>query len=470
MDPIIEQLRVQQEELVAESNTIIAAADAEKRDLTDEELSKVKANKSEFERMKAHIEARESVAAQADELSQPQGRITDPDSALRAEADGDDGVPSRPQGRAEQARQQDRPAAPARPRASGAHVVGDRSRLSGTFGFRAMGDYFMAVKNAGISRNANMDGRLMAAVTSSGNESSGSDGGFAVPPDYRAQIMERVFGEDSLVSRTDRQNIGGNSLTFPADMTTPWGTDGVQAYWTGEGDSITQSRPKLEEVTVRAHKLAALVYMTDELLEDATAMGSFIGRKAGEKIDFKLANAIAWGSGVGSPLGFMNAPCLVTQTEESSQTADTIVAGNVSKMLRRLPMQSRRNAIWLIHPEAESQLDVMTIGDKPVYIPPGGLRDAPFGILLGRPVIPHQVCKQLGDLGDIILADLTQYLSVMKSGGLRSETSIHVAFDTDHTAFRFIFRIGGQPWWSAPIAALNGTFTQSPFVTLEART
>jgi len=57
-----------------------------------------------------------------------------------------------------------------------------------------------------------------------------------------------------------------------------------------------------------------------------------------------------------------------------------------------------------------------------------------------------------------------------KSGGLRSETSIHVAFDTDHTAFRFIFRIGGQPWWSAPIAALNGTFTQSPFVTLEART
>jgi hypothetical protein len=67
---------------------------------------------------------------------------------------------------------------------------------------------------------------------------------------------------------------------------------------------------------------------------------------------------------------------------------------------------SRRTAVWLIHPDAEVQLPLMTLGQQPVYMPPGGLRDNPFGTLLGRPVIPHQVCETVGDLGDIMLVDL----------------------------------------------------------------
>jgi HK97 family phage major capsid protein len=138
-------------------------------------------------------------------------------------------------------------------------------------------------------------------------------------------------------------------------------------------------------------------------------------------------------------------------------------------MASRLPVQSRVNAVWLIHPDAEPQLPLMTIGDQPVYMPPGGLRDTPFGRLLGRPVIPHQVCQTVGDLGDIMLVDLSQYLTAVKAGGLRSQTSIHLWFDQGITAFRFDLRIAGQPWWSELTTANNGTFTQSPFVTLAAR-
>jgi hypothetical protein len=52
---------------------------------------------------------------------------------------------------------------------------------------------------------------------------------------------------------------------------------------------------------------------------------------------------------------------------------------------------------------------------------------------------------------------------------MRAEASIHVHFDQDATAFRFVIRVGGQPWWSRPSAALNGSLAQSPFVTLAAR-
>jgi hypothetical protein len=34
-----------------------------------------------------------------------------------------------------------------------------------------------------------------------------------------------------------------------------------------------------------------------------------------------------------------------------------------------------------------------------------------YGSLWGRPVIPHQVAETIGDLGDVMLVDLVQYLT-----------------------------------------------------------
>jgi HK97 family phage major capsid protein len=459
MDPIIEQHRERQDELVADSRTIMAAADAEKRDLTEDELDKIKANTADFEKAKRLIDVREAVVAQEDILSRPQGRVTDPDDMPVDAAEPDVEPEAEPDSKP-------RAKAQARPRA---RVIGERSRLRGDNGFRAFGDFVMAVKNAGM-RGGDADGRLMAAAASTfGNESSGTDGGFAIPPDFRTAIMEKAFGEMSLISRTDQQTVSGNSLTFPADMTTPWGTGGITAYWTGESAAITQSKPVLEEVNVRLHKLAVLVPMTDELLDDAPAMGSYVSRKAAEKIDFKLSNAIAYGTGAGQPLGFMNSAALISQAAETSQVADTIVAGNVVKMLSRMPVQSRASAVWLIHPDAEPQLPLMTIANQPVYMPAGGLSQAPFGTLMGRPVIPHQVCQTVGDLGDIMLVDLGQYLTAVKAGGVRAQTSVHLWFDQDLMAFKFTVRVAGQPWWSTTTSSLNGSHTLSPFISLAAR-
>lgn len=459
MDPQVEQYREQQEELIADSNTIIAAADAEKRDLTDEELAKIEANKVEFRRVGKQIEARLEFQAQQDAMAKPQGRVTDHDDLPGAD---DDEPAPKPQ-----ARKAEQPQAQPRERA---RVIGDRSRLSGSHGFRSFGEFVHHVKNAAV-RGGELDGRLKAAAASTyGNEGSGTDGGFAVPPDFRTQIMEKAFGEDSLISRTDMMNVSGNSLTFPTDMTTPWSASGIQAYWEAEAAAITQSKPALQEVNLRLHKLAALVPVTEELLEDTAALGAYVGRKAAEKIDYKMSTAIAYGNGVGQPLGFMNSSALVTQAKVGSQSADTIVAGNITGMYGRMPMECRRTAVWLIHPDAEQQLPLMTIGDQPVYMPPGGLTQAPYGTLLGRPVIPHNVCQTVGDLGDIMFVDLQSYVTAVKTGGIRAQTSIHLWFDQDLVAFKFTMRVAGQPWWSETTAAANGSFEMSPFVTLAART
>jgi HK97 family phage major capsid protein len=84
-----------------------------------------------------------------------------------------------------------------------------------------------------------------AAPTTFGNESSGIDGGFLIPPQFSREVFTLMLGDDSLLNMTDNVDIDGNSMAFPKDETTPWGTDGVRAYWQAEALAGTQTKPKL---------------------------------------------------------------------------------------------------------------------------------------------------------------------------------------------------------------------------------
>ena len=75
----------------------------------------------------------------------------------------------------------------------------------------------------------------------------------------------------------------------------------------------------------------------------------------------------------------------------------------------------------------------------------------------------------VGDLGDLILADLSQYRIVMKATGMRQDVSMHCWFDSGLTAFRFVMRISGMPWRSSVITGRDGSTTYSPFVALAER-
>ena len=93
---------------------------------------------------------------------------------------------------------------------------------------------------------------------------------------------------------------------------------------------------------------------------------------------------------------------------------------------------------------------------------------APFGTLLGRPILPLEQCQTVGTVGDIMLADWRQYL-IIEKGGIEAASSIHVEFLTDQTVFRFILRMDGQPMRNAALTPFKGTLTQSSFVTLATR-
>ena len=341
--------------------------------------------------------------------------------------------------------------------------------------FRNLGEQLLAVVLADQA-GAQPDKRLLAlnaAATGSG-ETVPSDGGFLLQPEFTAGILKRTYELGQVASRVRRRPIGANSngLKVRAVDETSRATGsrygGLQMYWADEGDTVTATKPKFRTMELSLHKLLGLWYVTDELLADYVALQAFGEDAFQEETTFMVENAIFRGTGAGQPLGILNSAALVSVAKESDQTADTIVAENVVKMRSRLHSRSLVTAVWFINQDAEPQLPLMTIGDQAAYVPPGGLRDSPFGSLLGRPVIPVEYAATVGDRGDICLFDLDQFLLIDK-GEVQQAWSIHVRFLNDEQVFRITYRVDGQPAWNQPLTPFQGTNTQSPFVVLDAR-
>ncbi len=338
--------------------------------------------------------------------------------------------------------------------------------------FASFGEQLMAAYRASMP-GGKVDERLTTRAASGLNESTPSDGGFLVQQDFVTELLKRTYETGILASKVKKIPISTNANGMKINAIdedsrangSRWG--GVQTYWEGEADEITASKPKFRQMELSLKKLTGLCYATDELLQDAAALEAVIRQAFAEEFGFKIDDAILSGSGEGEPLGILNSGAIVTVAKEASQT-DTITVENLIKMWNRLWSRSRANAVWYINQELEPYLYTLKIGDKPVYIPAGGLSEKPYGTLFGRPVVPIEQCSAAGEVGDIILADIGQYLLIDK-GGVKSASSIHVRFLYDENVFRFIYRVDGKPIWTKPLTPYKGSATVSPFVTLAKR-
>lgn len=464
----VEDLMARQAVLSEKAQVLQAQADAESRPLTDDEAAQIKACCDEFDALQIDIDRRERMQAQAAHLQGSAGRVVAPEAPGAQEDAGASAAIS--------AGVQPHKIPAYKPKAEFKRLEDAGPSQYGQHGFHNMGEFALAVQKASV-RGGRLDPRLtLNAPTSTSSEGTPADGGYAVPPDFRNEIWRKVLGEASLLEFCDQQTSSSNALTFPTDQTTPWqATGGVRVNWTSEGSKISESKVALGETTIKLQKLAALLPVTEELLEDASAVSRYISSRVPEVMGYTLNKAIISGTGdtYGQPLGVLNSDALVTVAAEANQPADTVTFKNICAMWARLHARGQNRAIWVVNPIVSEQLMSMAFPGTgtavPVYLPPNGLEERPYSRLMGRPVIASEACSALGDVGDIMLLDLSQYMAVTKTIGMRADVSMHLYFDYDIMTYRFIMRIGGKPWWTAPILGSDGVTAYSAFVALAER-
>jgi HK97 family phage major capsid protein len=196
-------------------------------------------------------------------------------------------------------------------------------------------------------------------------------------------------------------------------------------------------------------KMMGLCYATDELLQDSTVLANVLQTGFAAEIAFMLDDMILNGTGAGMGLGILTSPCLVTVNAEGAQLAGTVVYENLVNMWSRMPARNRKNAVWVINQDIEIQLYTMGIivgvGGSPVFMPSGGASASPYSTLFGRPIIPVEQAATLGDKGDILLCDFSEYLLIEKGSGVDFQSSVHVRFEYDEMCFRTVYRCTASP-------------------------
>lgn len=309
-------------------------------------------------------------------------------------------------------------------------------------------------------------------------EGVAQDGGVLVQEDFINDLMPIILDDGGIPGRCAQRPVGGNRLIVnrikdysKASSYTGFAT----SYWVNEGSAPTASQPEFERNTYELRKVAALVYASEELLEDAPQFASELNQNVGLELMCALGDMILNGNGTSQPQGIIGLAPTVSIDKEVGQAARTLVAENLVKMFARFQPFQRPNCVVLYNKGLETQLPLLNaavgVGGGLVYMPPGGLSQAPYGTLYGYPLVPSQFCKARGTVGDIVVADLSQYLLAMKTSGVKAAVSMHVAFTTDEQAFRFTLRCEGRPRLSTAITPKNCVSgeTLSPFVTLATR-
>lgn len=344
-------------------------------------------------------------------------------------------------------------------------------------GFSNFGDFCKSVKEAGMP-GSTPDKRLLAANAKAAGQSVAidADGGFLVPEEMSGNLMEKTYATAQVVPRCTRVPMTSQTIKIPTINETSRADGsrqgGVRAYYKAEAAQYTDTTAAFGQVKLELNKLTGMVYDTDELLRwSAISVEPLLTRLFAQEFAYVIDDKIINGTGAGQPLGVLNAPALIEVAKEGAQPADTIYIENIVKMWARL--FRKQNAVWFISTDITPQLMTMTLAvgaaGVPVYMPPGGLAATPYATLFGKPIIEIEQCDKLGDKGDIILADMGEYLYGENSDGIQGATSIHLRFDYGETALRWTLWNDGQPWWASALTPANGGSTLSPFVTLAER-
>ena len=333
-------------------------------------------------------------------------------------------------------------------------------------GFDSLNDFLMAVNNRGVAPDRRLSKDLEEGV--------GSAGGFLLPELFEAQLMDLNLSEEIVRPRCKVYGIPkakGNSISIPAyaDTTHATGIAGVRAYWTAEGASLQESTPTLRKIFMSVEKLTCLTDSSNELIEDsAIPISEMVGYLFKSVISFKFDEVAISGVGGGIPLGFRNSPACITVSAESGQDADTIVYENLVNMFARLPVNSylKKNTIWISSVSNIPQLMQIGIklGTAGVHIPVFKERTGRY-FILGKECLFSEHASLLGEEGNLMLADLSQYALAIKSG-IRIESSIHDKFTTDMSTFRAVIRFAGQPLINSALTLADGSTTVSPFIQL----
>ena len=235
------------------------------------------------------------------------------------------------------------------------------------------------------------------------SEGVDSEGGFLVPEVFESTLVQAL--DDELVIRQLAHTFttASNTLKIPVVATRG------KAMWAEENSAIAESDTSFGQKTIGAHKLCALIKVSEELLTDsAFDLESYFNQEFARRIGEAEEEAFVIGDGSSKPDGIFKD----TEGGEVGVTAGSTVnvtADEIIDLYYSLKAPYRKNGVWLLNDSTVNIIRKLKDSNGQ-YLWQPSIKDGETDTLLGKPVYTSSsIASAASGTKPIAFGDLSYY-------------------------------------------------------------
>lgn len=235
------------------------------------------------------------------------------------------------------------------------------------------------------------------------SEGVDSEGGFLVPEVFESTLVQAL--DDGLVIRQLAHTFttASNTLKIPVVATRG------KAMWAEENSAIAESDTSFGQKTIGAHKLCALIKVSEELLNDsAFDLESYFNQEFARRIGEAEEDAFVIGDGNSKPYGIFND----TEGGEIGVTAGSTVnvtADEIIDLYYSLKAPYRKNGVWLLNDSTVNIIRKLKDSNGQ-YLWQPSIKDGETDTLFGKPVYTSSsIANAASGTKPIAFGDLSYY-------------------------------------------------------------
>lgn len=174
-------------------------------------------------------------------------------------------------------------------------------------------------------------------------EGTDSEGGYLVPDEFEQKLVESLEEENIF------RKLANVIQTSSGDRKIPVVATKGTASWVDEEGTIPESDDSFSQVSIGAYKLATLIKVSEELLNDSVFnLESYIATEFGRRIGNKEEEAFIVGDGTGKPTGIL-ASSGGGQLGKTTSSTTSITFDDIIDLYYSLSSPYRKNASFIMN-------------------------------------------------------------------------------------------------------------------------
>lgn len=237
-----------------------------------------------------------------------------------------------------------------------------------------------------------------------------SEGGYLAPDEFEATLIEAL--EEQSIFR----QLASVITTSSGDRKIPVIASKGTASWVDEEGIIPESDDAFGQVSIGAYKLATMIKVSEELLNDSVFdLQKYIAREFARRIGNKEEEAFFIGDGTGKPTGIFNATG-GAQVGVTAASATAITLDEIMDLFYSLKSPYRKKAIFTMNDATVKAIRKLKDGNGQYIWQPSITAGQPDTIL-NRPVNTSAYVPTLGGgAKSIAFGDFSYYWIADRQG------------------------------------------------------